>query len=725
MRRMMVFMRYLFFCLVVMTVVSAAHAERNISAAEYRDRLEGMWAGQLVGNYAGRQVEGRTTVSYEGANPVNKPITEYQVQWDTVLQGQYYDKTGVLCGNTSYWLGDDDTALEFLYAYSLQSKSSLTVAERAGLWSNNVSTAGLYIANKQAWYQINHHGKTAVESGSTRYNMNAGWAIDSQITTETLGALAVGRPRQASNLTGDFGGITNSGYSLHATQFYAAMYAEAPFASDVESLVTSGLQVVPTGSWTRDIVTEAKRLFDEDKAAGGLDDWLNSRNAIIDFTHQRGRDRLWVESASNTGLTTLAILYGQGSFKDTVEFGVRGGEDSDCNPATAGGLIGMMKGQTAILAELTSAGFSPALPQNYNDSATVTLSQNTWTTTEVLDIFQAGGATQVLAAGGSISDPGTGMRYYIPETAVVTGDVSDPAGAGGLVGQTLALGGQVDVVVTRNGVAMTDNSANDRTDQSRLIDGVSDLTNNGVLPFWTYDGGTDTQEDGYELHFGREIIFERLVLHEGDILPSNASMSLSRDPSTAGYEPFGGFFTDLTVEVQQEGLWVAVTNLVLSEALADLEYFQSIELTFDGIEGDAIRVVGSAGGQKPFTSMTELEAFGVDAFAYGDLLGDSDLDTNVDINDLIALAEHYGQTTSSVWAEGDFDADGDIDINDLIVLAEHYGEGVGGTITTTPEPTSIFLLACGAVSLVRRSQRRRPVAPGAIKTGSTGGDKNR
>ena len=596
-----------------MVLCNATLADRYISADEYRDKLKGMWLGQLLGNYAGRQVEGRETVLWEGPNAVNKSITDYQVQWDAILTGRYYKKnTGTIAGDTTKWLGDDDTCLEFLYAYSLQNQTSLDVSERTSLWKDHVSSSGLYIANKQAWYQINHHGRSADQSGSIRYNMNAGWAIDSQITTESLGAIAPGMRQQAANLARDFGGITNSGYSLHAAQFYAAMYAEAPLmpVQNVETLVNKGLEVVPKGSWAREIISKAQQLYQADLDNDGiLNDWLGSRNAIISFAHQRGRDRIWVESSSNLGLTTLAILYGQGSFKKTVEYGVRGGKDSDCNPATAGGLIGMMKGATAILAELEAAGLDvSAIPQIYNDSSTVYgLPKSDWTIDEVLDIFQTAAEKQILNGGGSIGtmytigDAGTGLDM------VITGDVSDPTGGpGGLVGQVLALGGQVNVVVTRNGIPITDDNTKDRTDQSRLIDGVVDLRYNGVLPFDTYNGSTDPRTDGYELHFDRELLFNKLILYEGDIRPSGGGGGLSYDPSHPDHEPYGGYFTDLIVEVFQNGEWVEVNGLSLSEPLDPYTYFQTIELSFDPITGEAIRVVGTAGGQRPYTSLTEI-----------------------------------------------------------------------------------------------------------------------
>jgi|GEM_PF-6678263 len=94
--------RYFFLSLAVLIFVPATHAGQQITATEYRNRMEGMWVGQLLGNYAGRHVEGRTTVYYEGPNSVDKPVTEYQVQWDAIMQGKYYGKNSpTLYGDTT------------------------------------------------------------------------------------------------------------------------------------------------------------------------------------------------------------------------------------------------------------------------------------------------------------------------------------------------------------------------------------------------------------------------------------------------------------------------------------------------------------------------------------------------------------------------------------------------------------------------------------------------
>ena len=44
----------------------------------------------------------------------------------------------------------------------------------------------------------------------------------------------------------------------------------------------------------------------------------------------------------------LAMLYGKGDFTNSVDIATRCGQDSDCNPSTVGGVLGVMYGYDKI-----------------------------------------------------------------------------------------------------------------------------------------------------------------------------------------------------------------------------------------------------------------------------------------------------------------------------------------------------------------------------------------
>ena len=101
--------------------------------------------------------------------------------------------------------------------------------------------------------------------------------------------------------------------------------------------------------------------------------------------------------------------------------------------------------------------------------------------------------------------------------------------------------------------------------------------------------------------------------------------------------------------------------------------------------------------------------------------GDANLDGQVDISDLGALATAW--QTSAVWSQGDFDYSGSVDISDLGKLATNWQLGVGNPLgpsfdealaslglpsTTVPEPAGIAMLASAACAAAYRCRRVRP-----------------
>ena len=60
-------------------------------------------------------------------------------------------------------------------------------------------------------------------------------------------------------------------------------------------------------------------------------------------------------------------------------------------------------------------------------------------------------------------------------------------------------------------------------------------------------------------------------------------------------------------------------------------------------------------------------------FEFFQLTGDVDRNRTVALNDLVILANHYGQTSGQSWSTGDLDGNGAVALNDLVILANAYG----------------------------------------------------
>ncbi|MFT3789265.1 MAG: endonuclease/exonuclease/phosphatase family protein [Tepidisphaeraceae bacterium] len=93
-------------------------------------------------------------------------------------------------------------------------------------------------------------------------------------------------------------------------------------------------------------------------------------------------------------------------------------------------------------------------------------------------------------------------------------------------------------------------------------------------------------------------------------------------------------------------------------------------------------------------------------------LGDANLDSSVNFNDLLLLAAHYGETSNTNWAYGDFDRNGTVNFGDLLSLAGNYGATSTNFAadwamaqSLVPEPGMIGLTGVGLTIALRRRPR--------------------
>lgn len=647
-------------CLVVCSFGAPAGADRTITADELLDRMRGMWLGQLIGNMAGRESEGR----YSGSEPNPNESVPWQIQ--------------------QVWDADDDSDIEYLALHILQTYgfdcNSYEIGEQ---WLDHVTDAGIYIANKQAW-RLMLEGHLPPQTGSRAYNEHW-YSIDARIGTEVLGAISPGLPQAAVELAGRFGRITNDGFAVHATEFCAAMYARAFFEPNVVELVHKGLEAIPVGSRTAQVVSDVLTWYSQDQASGALD-WRAARRKLYDKyqgAQSFGRYYNWTESTVNIGATVLALLYGEGDFKKTVQIAVLAGWDCDCNPATAGGLLGVLRGFNGLPADLTDPNACGDIYTNVSrpglPDPTAALPQSA-ATTEIARAMRDLAAENILRSGGSVVDDGFASVYTIPECnlAPVEPGRAEPNGPAGLAGAAIAAG----ITVTPHASVERYDPSRDRYNLDSIMDGVADNSSNGHRPYYTYsvDPATRPEKDWYELAFSRPVRFSGVTFREGDIVWNKINQYYADD------EPLGGFFEDLTVQVLRHGVYVEPAGVKMSPDLDRFQMYQTITFTFEPAVGEAVRILGTPGGSKRFTTILELEAQGglydgprVDTVVIGD--GETPL-VNVSTI-LIKFSDPVAITTADIELVG---ASGAVDMQDAMLLQTDSRQAV---LLALPQPLPV------------------------------------
>lgn len=312
----------------VLTVglASAQTAPRRLSRAVLEDKIRGGWAGQMIGVSYGAPTEFRS----------NRKIIEGNLN-------KYLDWSPKRLENS---INQDDLYVEMTFAEVMDTVGLDATTEQYGEMFKN-SKYELWHANAGARRLLNH-GVKAPMSGHPKYNIHAD-DIDFQIESDFIGLMTPGLPREANKYADRVGRVMNWGDGLYGGMFFAGMYSAAFFETDPRKVVEEGLRSIPAkseyGLLIRDVL---------DWSAQYPDDWTKTWQLVTD---KWDKDDLCVDGALsdfnidaklNGAHVALGLLYGRGDFAKTLEVSTRAGQDSDCNPSSAAGILGAMIGYDKI-----------------------------------------------------------------------------------------------------------------------------------------------------------------------------------------------------------------------------------------------------------------------------------------------------------------------------------------------------------------------------------------
>jgi hypothetical protein len=163
-----------------------------------------------------------------------------------------------------------------------------------------------------------------------------------------------------SNRLGDlFGHIMNYGDGVYGGMFVAGMYTAAYFEErDVEAVVRQGLKCIPPESQYYQCIADVLRWHAQDPEDWRAT-WQKLEEKWQDNIDCRPDHAFNIDAKINGAYIALGLLYGNGDMDKTLEIATRCGQDADCNPSNAAGVLGCMKGYAALGESLT--GGIPAI----------------------------------------------------------------------------------------------------------------------------------------------------------------------------------------------------------------------------------------------------------------------------------------------------------------------------------------------------------------------------
>jgi hypothetical protein len=304
-------------------------AQFSLSKAELLNKIKGGWAGQVIGCTYG----GPTEFRFKGTM-----IQDYNpIAWDDTRMEWYYKNSPGLY---------DDVYMDLTF---------VDVFEKEGLdapatsHAHAFANAGyqLWHANQAARYNI-LNGIEPPLSGTWENNPHAD-DIDFQIEADFAGLMNPGMVNSSSAVCDRVGHIMNYGDGWYGGVYVAAMYSLAFYSADVEFVVKEALRTIPAESdfyrciddvihWHEEFPGDWKRSWFEVQKKWSSD--IGCPDGVFDAFD--------IDAKVNAAYIVIGLLYGEGDFGKTLEISTRCGQDSDCNPASAGGILGAMIGYDRI-----------------------------------------------------------------------------------------------------------------------------------------------------------------------------------------------------------------------------------------------------------------------------------------------------------------------------------------------------------------------------------------
>jgi len=242
---------------------------------------------------------------------------------------------------------DDDTDFEWVYINLMQQENTLMLSEARlrEIWMASINKR-IWCSNRYARHLMDL-GFYPPYTGKLVFNPWAEFNISGQFICETFGLLAPAMPLTAAEIGLNHTLITIDHEPAQTTQLFTTMIAMAFVEHDIDKLIDYGMGAIDSRSRIYGIIEDVRSWHQTHP-----DDWRATRRQLKEnYTQDAGGMRDMNGYELNTGAVFGALLYGKGDFSQTLELAFNFGWDCDNVAATAGTIIGVIKGYRWMMAQ--------------------------------------------------------------------------------------------------------------------------------------------------------------------------------------------------------------------------------------------------------------------------------------------------------------------------------------------------------------------------------------
>ncbi|WP_052476055.1 ADP-ribosylglycohydrolase family protein [Cohnella kolymensis] len=275
------------------------------------DRIHGAWLGRAAGCLLGKPVEGwnrkeihRVLSSY-AAYPLRHYFTDRFAPVDLEpWKHEQYSRCAI--ENCSGMPRDDDTDYTILALKMVEMFGrGFTTEQVAQMWLTYLPPLMTYTAERAAY--INLCAGVRIPQTAFVNNPYREW-IGAQIRADHYGYICPGDPAGAARMAYHDAALSHTSNGIYGAMFIAAMNASAFSQNEVESVIRTGMDHIPSSSRLYEAVDWVLKVKEEEP------DWEKAGDRLL----ERFAGMHWVHTINNAAIVVLALLYGERDLEKTI-----------------------------------------------------------------------------------------------------------------------------------------------------------------------------------------------------------------------------------------------------------------------------------------------------------------------------------------------------------------------------------------------------------------------